>query len=222
MKRFLFSISLLLLLAACTKSYDWNQKLTLYITTPSGEVVASSVIRIDATDTTSKFFPVEGRKFQNKTTGEAVVVDLGQGRYLFALLKNKLGNPVDQIHEAYSDVLHEPRRASWGKWVRVLKRQEEPGVLPIRAYPMLVTFDDVTDPKSVRLVDPADLAASFGAGYALREATLEITREPVTKGVIGAILLCIDSGKQCGWHGLDVPYGHPLSNLNGAFIRRNY
>ena len=175
------------MLAACTKSYDWNQKLTLYITTPSGEVVASSVIRIDATDTTSKFFPVEARKFQNKSTGEAVVADLGQGRYLFALLKNKSGNPVDQIHEAYSDVLHEPRRAFWGKWVRVLKQQEEPGVLPPRAYPMLVTFDDVTDPKSVRLVDPADLAASFGAGYALRKITLEITDEPVTLGVVEGV-----------------------------------
>jgi hypothetical protein len=66
--------------------------------------------------------------------------------------------------------------------------QTEPLVVQPKRYPMLVTFEDVTDPKSVRLVDPADLATSFGAGYALRKITLEITREPVTKGVVEGVL----------------------------------
>jgi hypothetical protein len=66
------------------------------------------------------------------------------------------------------------------------KRKAPP--VPPGALPMMVTFGDVTDPKSVRLVDPADLAASFGAGYALRKITLEITRERVTKGVVEGVL----------------------------------
>jgi hypothetical protein len=65
--------------------------------------------------------------------------------------------------------------------------QTEPLVVQPKRYPMLVTFEDVTDPKSVRLVDPADPATSFGAGYALREITLEITREPVTKDVVEGV-----------------------------------
>ena len=39
-----------------------------------------------------------------------------------------------------------------------------------------------------RLVDPANLAASFGTGYALRKVTLEITRAPVTSGVVEGVL----------------------------------
>ena len=35
--------------------------------------------------------------------------------------------------------------------------------VPESQYPMLVTFGDIADPTSVRLVDPG-LAASFGAG----------------------------------------------------------
>lgn len=37
-------------------------------------------------------------------------------------------------------------------------------------------------------VDPADLAATFGAGFALREITLEVTDDAVTEGVVEGVL----------------------------------
>jgi hypothetical protein len=52
----------------------------------------------------------------------------------------------------------------------------------------LVTFGNISDPTSVQQVDPDDLAATFGAGYALRAVTLEITGEPVTIGVVEGVL----------------------------------
>jgi len=52
----------------------------------------------------------------------------------------------------------------------------------------MVTFDDITDPATVRRVDPADLAASFGPGVSLKAVTLEITRAPVTEGRVEAVL----------------------------------
>ncbi|WP_417415418.1 hypothetical protein [Hoeflea sp.] len=57
-----------------------------------------------------------------------------------------------------------------------------------KQYPLLVTFADINDPASVALVDPDDLAASFGPGYALSSITLAITDEPVTKGRVEAVL----------------------------------
>jgi hypothetical protein len=48
---------------------------------------------------------------------------------------------------------------------------------------MLVTFADESDPTSVALVDPDDLAATFGEGTALRRITIELTDEPVTTGI---------------------------------------
>lgn len=51
------------------------------------------------------------------------------------------------------------------------------------AYPMLVTFGDLGDPTSVARVDPDDLAASFGEGVSLKRVTVELTDDPVTKGI---------------------------------------
>ncbi len=42
--------------------------------------------------------------------------------------------------------------------------------------------------KSVQLVKPADFAASFGPGFALKSIGLETTDEKVTEGVIRKIL----------------------------------
>ena len=50
-------------------------------------------------------------------------------------------------------------------------------------YPMLVTFTDIDDPKSVQRVDPANLAASFGPGIRLKRITVEVTDDDVTTGI---------------------------------------
>ncbi len=39
-------------------------------------------------------------------------------------------------------------------------------VVPEVEYPLMVTFADIADPASVILVNPDDLAASFGPGGA--------------------------------------------------------
>ncbi|MBS0563021.1 MAG: hypothetical protein JSR87_00565 [Proteobacteria bacterium] len=52
----------------------------------------------------------------------------------------------------------------------------------------MVTFDDISDPKSVRQVDPADLAATFGPGVALKAVTLAVTDAPVTEGKVEGVL----------------------------------
>ena len=62
---------------------------------------------------------------------------------------------------------------------------------------MLVTFDDITKPETVRRVNPEDLAAVFGEGVRLKAVTLEITDEAVTEGRVEAVL---------GWLG---PYPEP-------------
>ena len=53
---------------------------------------------------------------------------------------------------------------------------------------MLVTFGDINVPASVKLVDPKNLAASFGPGYRLKDMTLEITDEAMTEGRVESVL----------------------------------
>ena len=58
---------------------------------------------------------------------------------------------------------------------------------------MLVTFDDITKPETVRRVNPADLAAVFGEGVRLKAVTLEITKEAVTEGRVVPVLPWLSS-----------------------------
>ena len=60
--------------------------------------------------------------------------------------------------------------------------------VPRERFPRLVTFDDIDDPTTAREVDPANLAATFGSGVALRGITLELTGEAVTRGRIDGLL----------------------------------
>lgn len=51
--------------------------------------------------------------------------------------------------------------------------------MPRDRYPMLVTFEDVSDPASVKLVDPDNLAAIFGDGIRLKEITLALGKPAI-------------------------------------------
>jgi hypothetical protein len=66
--------------------------------------------------------------------------------------------------------------------------KDTPITLLPEAWPMLVTFDDITRPETVRRVDPEDLAAMFGEGVRLKAVTLEITDEVVTEGRVEGVL----------------------------------
>ncbi len=48
---------------------------------------------------------------------------------------------------------------------------------------MLMTFGDIADPRRIERVDPANLAATFGPGYALRRITADIVVELVATGI---------------------------------------
>ncbi|MEO6202469.1 MAG: hypothetical protein ABIU05_13315 [Nitrospirales bacterium] len=68
--------------------------------------------------------------------------------------------------------------------------------LPRQNYPLLVTFTDINDPKTVQQVDPGNLAATFGPGVSLKRITLEITDEPVTEGKLESVLGWLDDLKK--------------------------
>lgn len=49
--------------------------------------------------------------------------------------------------------------------------------------PALVTFGDVNDPKSARLLQPAEFDRVLGAGVSLKRVWIEMTADPVTRGI---------------------------------------
>jgi len=171
-------------LSACQDTNSWRQKLTVTVETPQGEVTGSSVVRV-----VSSFgqVPLSNSEVGYKVTGEAAVVEIAPGRYLFALLGN---SEAERFYRAlgynYAD--------RGEKLDRIARMQGESRVLKPDNYPLLVTFADIADPKTVRRVEPDNLAASFGPGVRLKAITLEITDEKVTEGRVEGVL-----GWWCGY-----------------------
>lgn len=172
-----------------SRTISWNQRLTLVVETPQGEVRGSAVTRVTKTETSGSLVLPEARGVRSYVTGEAVVVEVAPGRYLFALLSGSEDWERDAASGVYS-AYQLSEVGSHGVAMARIRTQpyDIPVPLPPEAWPMLVTFDDITKPETVREVDPANLAAVFGEGVGLKAVTLEITEETVTVGRVEGVL----------------------------------
>ncbi len=165
-------------LSGCQDKHEWHQKLTVVVDTPSGEVSGSSVVEVTAT---FGQLPMTDREVWYSLRGEATVVEVAPGRYLFALL----GDSNERYYRAVRDQFENMDRGDWLKRIPDAK-----GVVTLepKIYPLLVTFRDVDNPKTVRKVDPADISAVLGTGNRLERITLEITDAAITNGKVVQIL----------------------------------
>ena len=85
-----------LALTGCGDTYEWNQKITVEVETPDGVKSGSSVQHIRWV--AGAGYPgMDGPSADSKVTGEAVVVDLGGGKYLFALLSGSHGLKTNSL-----------------------------------------------------------------------------------------------------------------------------
>jgi hypothetical protein len=135
--------------------------------------------------------------FPGSYRGEATVVDLGKGRYLFALI----GEPTRYLAlRTFAPDLGDKAvitEEGFAAMAGIRGRRD----VPAKYYPLLVTFDDVRLPKTLKLVDPENLPDSFGPGFQLGRVSLEIVDEKQTYGLVE---------KTLGWlHGTGID---PLLN----------
>jgi len=203
--RVLLLFGLVLVVSGCNAKYAWHQKQTVTVDTPSGSISGSSTVEVAWNEVNSV------GNYPASYNGEATVLDLGDGRYLFALIgegtKHLAFRTIKTRADKMGKTLFAEMAASQGQQARVLPKH----------YPLLVTFGDVNDPASVKRVDPNNLDAAFGcpsvAGqaeqsdaparertvartgerktgrcYTLKSITLEITDEPVTTGKVEEVL----------------------------------
>jgi hypothetical protein len=199
--------SIIVLLGFCTfrgliggSTTSWNQRLTVIVDTPAGEVRGSSVVKISKTETMGPLVLPEARGVSSEVRGEAVALEVLPGRWLFALLHSDLRYKGDADQLVYSAFrlgkAREPTDRSYESNMHDLRAQprDTPAPIPPEAYPLLVAFDDISNPETVREVDPSNLAATFGEGVTLRCMTLEVTGDEITEGPLEGLL---------GWLGRD-------------------
>jgi len=174
----------LLTLTACSDVYSWRQKLTVTVLTPDGPVVAMSVAEVTFRDTDGFWVFPEARGIRSRISGEAVVLEVAPDRYLFVMLDG-----VDKLARKTFKQFPYTYDLGFKQWARSVQRYRGEDVVPPDAYPQMVTFDDINDPMSVRLVDPANLSEVFGVGYVLEGMTLQIVEEPITQDKVESVLV---------------------------------
>jgi hypothetical protein len=157
-------------------TYTYHYKISLEIETPEGLRTGFAVRQVSWS--AGKSVTQEASTASMSHEGEAVVVDLPNGQSLFALMSpDGQETPMLAFGSARQTLgsdrsikeLHPPQQAE------VLFGQS--------GYPRLVRFRDMTDPRTVEKVDPADLAASYGPGFRLKRITAQIVDEPVTVSI---------------------------------------
>lgn len=167
--------------------HTWHQKMTIEVEVEGQTYLGSSVVGMSVFGHPE--MPLSTSVRDLDMHGEAVVVELPNQQYLFGLLTYN----AFLAQKVFKDKMDGALRETGERWAKIISELRESREMDPKEYPLLVTFTDIHDPKSVKKVDPDNLVATFGPGVSLKRITLEITDEPVTKGkverVLGKILI---------------------------------
>lgn len=171
----------------------WHEAITLEVETPAGLKIGRSILQIslneDIVPGGISFWTVSGG-----FAGEAAVVEVAPGQFLFALLRSEKGsdNRTYLAHSVFPEILRErnAKRLSNAEWMQLYARPRAKREIPRAEMPLLVRFRNIGDPKTVEKVDPANLAASFGPGFRLKSASLEMLGKGgnMTKGEVEKVV----------------------------------
>lgn len=198
-------------------TYTYRFRMTVEVDTPEGLKAGSSVYQVSAADG-PRTLPEASIRWR-KVRGEAVAVDLPEGRTLFALLKTRNQSGDDNLAYLSMKTLDPAYRNDWTESARRITERQgiiSPAEVVSADYPMLVTFTDIADPTSVALVDPADLAATFGERVSLRRVVVELTDDPATTGIEKRLNWLTDPNRK-RFAPDAKPDGIPLGNYRGLF-----
>lgn len=177
----------------------WRYKMTVSVDTPEGIKTGSAVREVWNSD--SKFkLDLPQAVNPAKIRGEAVVVDLGRRGKLFALLSGY------KLHEGHSTQIlyHYFGGGTSAEGIKhMVNLKNAKAMLEPPYYPMLVTFTDLSDLKTVKPVlemqkgevSPFEFKVTadhfeelFGRGVKLKGITIEMTDEAVTWGAVDQFL----------------------------------
>jgi hypothetical protein len=183
----------------------YRARMTVEVETPQGLRSGSSVVEIRAGKALG-LLPEEA-KAQVELRGEAVAVELPGGETLFALLRSTDGSQsLERVITAALDPTFKGGAQGFLDTVPKLGRSEmlgrSAGLRP-DAYPLLVHFEDIRLPSTVKEVKWNSLPASFGPGVQLKSIKVETTNDPIVSK-IASILPWVDE------------YARNRARLNGS------
>jgi hypothetical protein len=186
----------------------WRYEVTVVVETPEGIKTGSAVRQVSNTafiDFPSIPHGTNPANFK----GEAVVVDLGERGFLFAVLNVS-------PHAEFMEAFYNPHGSSTVRGINyynwnVDREKKTLDPLDFFNYPTFVTFKDIDDPKSVQLVYKTELVGGrdykitdntkevLGDGLKIKEVSIQRTKKPLTWN-INEVLTNDFWGKRREWN----------------------
>ena len=183
-------------------TYTHRYRLTIEIDTPEGVRSGASVIEVTRKD--YGWIPITQGRYEFRVRGQGVFVDLGANRHVIALLAT--GERAESTDPMISLAIEAFGYYKWDQdaWAGRKPMQGLAALQP-PLVPTLVTFGDLSDPKTARVVYATDarvtndgrtgprtwnvvsvdlLSDTFGLGVRLKRATVQIVKDPVTTGLL--------------------------------------
>ena len=208
-----------LALAGCKPSADasYRYKLTISVETPEGMKTGSNVVELDYYKTASGA--------PHRTYGEALVLDIGASGTLVALLTQQgertvwaQDDPISIIFKKCGrdtrdifDLVDTVRSISACKAIYPLDLSK------LSELPDILLFKNAKDLASLAVVDPENPEAVLGPGVVIRSASIQLTDEPLTRGVDDHLPWVRD------WRGkIDPPLWHTRQHFLNSIGRFDF
>lgn len=155
--------------------HTWNEKFTIEVETPEGLKTASSVQQIVWRHSYGALVLLGARGVFSNALGEAPLLEIAPGKFLFALFKGARGSDqfrdggmyntdlADVIKKESPGRVYPNDKLTMKETIQAIKDAKGYRFAPSsKYYPLFVTFKDINDPTSVMQVDPHDMDAVFG------------------------------------------------------------
>lgn len=181
------------------RHYHWFQKLTVLVDTPSGPKSGIAVIEVKAEY--YKKGTYIGNAARMNISGEAGVIEISPGRYLFVLLKGFNQSTAFSTLIPRSPPAEKSATAESARFAAMQTFETAITTMPLppSLYPVFATFRDIADPATLVVVDPQNLAREFGTGVQLASVALTVSPQETVADKVQRILPWLESvGQQRG------------------------
>jgi hypothetical protein len=196
-------------------TYTYRYRMTVEVEADGKVHSGSSVVQV--TYEIPPEWLLSANRLTPRVKGEAVFVDLGNGRNLIALLA--AGQNADNVNYPYYIVPKLFGLTFSDEDLPKYGRLQDSGEIPASDLPTFVTFTDLNDPKTARVVEPYEFPEVFGEGVRFRGATIEMTRDAVTNGITEKLPWILTLKGYSGGQ-IHPDWSRPEKNLTGnQFIR---
>jgi hypothetical protein len=167
-------------IALAFPNYTHRYRLTVEVDTPEGVRSGSSVIEVTRKD--FRWLPIRQGQYEFRVRGEAVFVDLGAGRNVIALMAH--GPRAENVDQMTSLAIEAYGHYKWNEeaWAGRVKMQG-PVELKPPLIPTLVTFSDLSDPKTARVLRSDNLESVFGPSVRFKRAWIDMTNAPAMTAI---------------------------------------